>query len=87
MFCGICMYYSNSIASKDIYTITYVYYIQTYQVTVSGGCTNKNICSSTMSTPLAKMLAIISWILVCSGSYPSKLLFTIPTLSSTPYRS
>ena len=36
MFCGLRAYYANSITLKDIYSITYIDYIQTYRLTVYG---------------------------------------------------
>ena len=36
MFCSLYMYHANSITSKDICSITYVDYVQTYQLTIAG---------------------------------------------------
>ena len=56
MFCGLRMYYADSITLKEICSITYVDFTQTYRLTVAGDYANRNICSATVVTPPTRTL-------------------------------
>ena len=58
MLCGLRIYYADSIKLKDISSITYVDYVQTYHLTVAGEYANRNIFSATVPPLLLKCTSV-----------------------------